>query len=211
MFLNKPKEMTKAYFPEITGKHPLITQINQMLPELAQSDVNIIITGEPGTGKKLLAQKIHALSKTAHRPFFIINGNQINTIENMNFVDQCTLFLDEITDIPLSVQIKLLRMLQEKKQHAIRIIASTTKNLEKAIQAGQLKEDLYYRLQAFLLHIPLLNSKSNHFDKVILSKVNHAKLTDIHPEPAHLPAEGVDLKMLLQALEENYIRQAVKV
>jgi sigma-54 specific flagellar transcriptional regulator A len=170
MTLNQAKK-NSPFFPEIVGKSLAITEIKNWIHQVADTDENILILGEPGCGKKVVARYIHAVSKRQHMPFLTPNIDNIRSISENSF-----LFLDQICDMTLSMQIKFLRMLQEKKQSNIRIIATSNKNLEKELRLGNFKEDLYYRLQAASIHIPPLRERIEDLPELISSlseKFNH--------------------------------------
>jgi sigma-54-specific transcriptional regulator len=158
---------------------------------LGPSAANILITGETGTGKELIARHLHALSPRSEGPFLAVNcgafseglveselfGHERGSFTGANVARAGwfeaarggTLFLDEIGDLPLSMQVKLLRVLQERQvvrlgsRSAVpidaRVVAATNVNLEEAVAAGRFREDLYYRLQVATLHIPPLRER----------------------------------------------------
>ncbi|AZS51491.1 sigma-54-dependent Fis family transcriptional regulator [Entomomonas moraniae] len=161
------------------------------LHQIAPSEASVLIIGETGTGKELVARHIHSLSTRANKPFIAVNcGAFTETLVETELFGQTkgaftgaisdkagwfeeanggTLFLDEIGDLPLAVQVKLLRVLQERevirigsrKSIAIdvRIIAATNVELEKAIMAGNFREDLYYRLNVAPIKLPPLRER----------------------------------------------------
>lgn len=176
---------------EIAGNSESINKIKNLIHQVANTDVNVLILGESGTGKEVVARNIHGLSKKSDMPFVAINCGAIPSelleselfghekgaftgaittrIGRFELAENGTLFLDEIGDMPLAMQIKLLRVLQEKKfervgsnksiDSNVRIIAATNKNLEKAISQGLFREDLYYRLHVFPIEMPSLKSR----------------------------------------------------
>jgi sigma-54-specific transcriptional regulator len=152
---------------------------------LAPSNANVLVTGETGTGKELIARHVHKLSPRADSPFVAVNCGAFSeglveselfghergsftgaTVARAGWFEAArggTLFLDEIGDLPFSMQVKLLRVLQERQVVRlgsrtpipidVRVVAATNVNLEDAVAAGRFREDLYYRLQVATLHI----------------------------------------------------------
>lgn len=174
----------------LIGKSSAICQVRQHIRQVACTDATVLILGESGTGKEVLAQNIHRSSDRSNKPFVPINCGAIpaELLESELFghekgaftgaitarqgrfelANGGTLFLDEIGDMPLSMQVKLLRVLQERCFERVgsnksidadvRIIAATHRNLECAIQEGKFREDLYYRLNVFPMEMPALRS-----------------------------------------------------
>ncbi|GAB4413167.1 MAG: sigma-54 dependent transcriptional regulator [Thermodesulfovibrionales bacterium] len=175
----------------IIGNSRAIRDVLSTIDVVSRSRANILITGESGTGKELVAKAIHRVSQRREFPFVAINCAAIpkELIENELFgheagaytgaiskeagkiemADRGTLFLDEIGDMPLTMQIKLLRFIQEKEFYRIggtkpikadcRIIAATNRNLEKEIETGGFREDIYYRLNVISIHMPPLRER----------------------------------------------------
>ncbi len=179
------------------GKVKIITQdgaMNRLLDtsrQIAPTDCNVLISGESGTGKELFARFIHLNSKRAEGPFFAINcgafseellGNELFGHEKGAFTgasamkkgliemaSQGTLFLDEITEMPSSMQVKLLRVIQEKEvlrlgavepvSVDVRFIAATNREIQDSIRAGTFRQDLYFRLNVVSLRIPPLSER----------------------------------------------------
>ncbi|WP_305043834.1 sigma 54-interacting transcriptional regulator [Geoalkalibacter sp.] len=178
----------QAWRGDIITQSPLMEDLLSKARLAAASGASILIRGESGTGKELLAQAIHRASPRADKPFVPVNCGAIpdNLLESELFghvkgsftgadrnyaglfrsADGGTLFLDEIGDMPLTLQVKLLRVLQEKQVRAIgsalavaidvRIISATHRTLEDEIQEGHFREDLYYRLNVVSLELPSL-------------------------------------------------------
>ncbi|MEN8188695.1 MAG: sigma-54 dependent transcriptional regulator [Thermodesulfobacteriota bacterium] len=174
--------------PDFIGQSPTMQQLYETIRISAESDYTVLIRGASGTGKELCARAIHHLSNRSSKPFIMVNCPAIpeHLLESELFgyrkgaftgadkdhnglffqADQGTICLDEIGDIPISVQTKLLRVLQEQEikqlgaensQHIdVRIIASTNSNLEKKIKNGSFREDLFYRLEVISLRMPSL-------------------------------------------------------
>ncbi len=177
---------------QILGQSPAVQKIRDEIKKIAACDVNVLITGESGTGKELAARAIHYLSRRSGKPFIPVNCGAIpeNLFENELFghvrgaftdascpqkglvreAENGTLFLDEISAISPFIQVKLLRLIQEKEfkplgdalpiRVDIKIIAATNKDLEKLIRCENFREDLYYRLNIVELKIPSLRERS---------------------------------------------------
>jgi Nif-specific regulatory protein len=183
----------------IIGTGNAMRGIYEMLSHVAPSDATVLITGESGTGKELIAAEVHRLSQRADEPFVKINCAALpeSIIESELFghekgaftgalnmhkgkfeqAHRGTLFLDEIGEIPPQIQVKLLRVLQEREIERVggtstlkvdvRLIAATNRNLEEAVKARRFREDLYYRLNVFPLHCPALRERKS--DIVLLA------------------------------------------
>ena len=173
------------------GTSPLMVELREQINRVAPLDTWVLITGENGTGKELVARAVHTASKRSHKPLVALNcaaipeelieselfghekgaftGADTVKVGKFELAQQGTLFLDEIGDMSLKTQAKILRILQEKSFervggnrviHAdVRVIAATNKDLELAIQQGEFREDLYYRLRVFPLHVPPLRER----------------------------------------------------
>ncbi|MGD8316944.1 MAG: sigma 54-interacting transcriptional regulator [Myxococcales bacterium] len=193
-------ELEAQRFGDIIGSCPSLQEVFRRVEKVAAADVNVLITGETGTGKELFARELHRRSNRAKGPFVVVNCGAIpeNLMESELFghvrgaftgavstrqgsfqaADGGTLFLDEIGEMPLSLQVKLLRALQERvvtkvgdtKPEAvdIRVLAATNRDLEVAIKEGSFREDLYYRLNVVNLHLPPLRERGD--DVVMLAK-----------------------------------------
>jgi len=179
---------------KIISVSPQMEKIKKMIKKLEQSDATVLITGPSGTGKELVAYNIHYRSKRKYEKFVPINCGSIppDLIESELFgyekgsftgasnkkkglfeiADKGTIFLDEIAELPLSAQVKLLRVIQEGQVDKIgrtetinvnvRIIAATNKNLIEEVEAGRFREDLYYRLNVLLINmLPLVERKED--------------------------------------------------
>ena len=177
--------------PQIVGEDPKLKQVSLALHRAAATDMTVLLEGESGTGKELFARSLHVLSPRADGPFVAINCAAIpeNLLETELFghekgaftganarkpgkfelAHRGTLFLDEIGDLPLSLQAKILRALEEKKidrvggtaplQVDVRVVAATNRNLRAAVAARQYREDLYFRLSVFPIVIPPLRER----------------------------------------------------
>jgi transcriptional regulator with GAF, ATPase, and Fis domain len=178
-------------FGEIVGTSPPMQQVFRKVEKIAVTDISVLITGETGTGKELIAREIHNRSPRAGKPFVTINCGAIpeNLLESELFghvkgaftgaiankqgkfqaADGGTLFLDEIGEMPIELQVKILRALQERVVYRvgdtrpetcdIRILAATNRDLDKEIAAGRFREDLYYRLNVVNVDLPPLRQR----------------------------------------------------
>jgi two-component system NtrC family response regulator len=179
---------------------PKMTQIARMLDRVGPMDVSVLLTGETGTGKDVMARALHQLSRRKAQPFIAINCASIpeNLLESELFghergaftgavkrthgkfemADQGTLFLDEIGDMPMPLQAKLLRFLQERRLERVggresitvdvRLITATNQKLEKLIVEGKFREDLYYRINDVLIDLPALRERET--DSILLAQ-----------------------------------------
>jgi transcriptional regulator with GAF, ATPase, and Fis domain len=217
-------ELKDKRFGEIIGACPSMLEVFRKLQRVATTDISVLITGETGTGKELIAREIHRRSNRVNGPFIVINCGAIpeNLIESELFghvkgaftgaiasrpgkfqvANGGTLFLDEIGELPLSLQVKLLRALQERvvfrvgdskpEKVDIRIVAATNRVLEEEIRAGRFREDLYYRLNVVNIYLPGLRERGD--DVLIIAKAllsKHAEELGTHVQgftPAALAA-----------------------
>lgn len=193
-------------YHEIVGNSPAILQIIEKIKVVAPTDANVMIYGESGTGKELIARAIHQSSHRKQHPLIRVNcaaipselfeseffghvkgaftGAVRDRAGRFELADQGTLFLDEIGEIPLELQSKLLRVLQEgtferigeeKTRHVdVRIIAATNRKLKEEVKLKNFREDLYFRLNVFPIHSPALRERKqdipllvSHFTKLI--------------------------------------------
>jgi len=178
-------------FEEIVGRSPALQRVLRQVEVVAPTDSGVIIQGETGTGKELIAQAIHNRSARRDRPFIKVNcaaipsglleselfghekgaftGAIMRKPGRFELADKGTLFLDEVGDIPLELQAKLLRVLQEHEferlgstrtqQVDVRVIAATHRDLKQRIEEGTFRSDLYYRLHVFPLVVPPLRER----------------------------------------------------
>jgi len=183
----------RADFRTIVGSSPAMGKVFDVVRKVADSEASVLITGESGTGKELVARSLHAHSSRRDAPFVAINCAAIprDLLESELFghvkgaftgavkdktgkfqlADSGTLFLDEVGDLPLELQPKLLRALQEKtiepvggttpSKLDVRVVAATNLDIEKAIANGIFREDLYYRLAVIPIHLPSLRERRN--------------------------------------------------
>jgi transcriptional regulator with GAF, ATPase, and Fis domain len=194
------ERIERMRFGEILGSAPSMQEVFRKVQKVAGTDITVLVTGETGTGKELIARELHNRSPRAKGPFISINCGAIpeNLLESELFghvrgsftgavsnkagrfqsANKGTLFLDEIGDMPLSLQVKILRALQDRvvtrvgdtanEPVDIRVIAATNRELEEDIKAGRFREDLYYRLNVVLLHLPPLRERGD--DIVVLAR-----------------------------------------
>ena len=178
--------------PELLGASPAMQQVRAMIEKLARSQAPVYISGESGSGKEVAARLIHARSARSAGPFVPVNCGAIpeNLMESEFFgyrkgaftgadsdrdgffqaAHGGTLFLDEVADLPLSMQVKLLRAIQEKKVRKVgqvseepvdlRILCATHRNLRECVESGTFRQDLYYRLNVIELRMPPLRERS---------------------------------------------------
>ncbi|WMS87659.1 sigma-54 dependent transcriptional regulator [Pleionea litopenaei] len=184
----KPLEL----FRSMIGASETVQSVRTLIAQVANSDANVLILGESGTGKEVAARNIHFLSDRTEKPFVPVNCGAIpgDLLESELFGHEKgaftgalssrqgrfelaqggTLFLDEIGDMPLAMQVKILRVLQEKSfervggnktiQANVRIVAATHRNLEEEVAKGNFREDLYYRLNVFPIEMPALRERA---------------------------------------------------
>ncbi|MCX6296200.1 MAG: sigma-54 dependent transcriptional regulator [Bacteroidetes bacterium] len=203
------KKVSKTF--EMVGESKAIQQIQEMIERVAPTDARVLITGGNGSGKELVARWLHEKSNRASAPLIEVNCAAIPSelIESELFghekgaftsainqrkgkfeqAEGGTLFMDEIGDMSLSAQAKVLRALQENKitrvggekelKVNVRVVAATNKDLQKEIAAGNFREDLYHRLSVILIHVPSLNERkedipllAEHFLKMICEDHN---------------------------------------
>jgi transcriptional regulator with PAS, ATPase and Fis domain len=198
-------ELASATLPGMIFVSRSMTAVARSVERIKDSDSTILITGESGTGKELVARAIHRLSRRAHAPFIPFNctAAPADLIESLLFghrkgaftgahadhdglvraAEGGTLFLDEIGDLPLALQPKLLRFLQEGEVHVlgeraprrvnVRVLAATHKDLLKMAQAGTFREDLYYRVATLTTHIPPLRERPEDVAALISHFLSH--------------------------------------
>lgn len=188
------EEYTARYgFPRIVGEHAAIREISQQIQKVAATDSTVLLLGESGTGKELFARAVHHLSPRREQPFVALNcaaipeglvenelfghergaftGAGAKKVGKLDLAHRGTLFLDEIGELPLAIQAKLLRVLEERKfdrvggtqlvEVDVRIVVATNRNLQKLVEEKSFREDLYFRISAVPLTIPALRDRGN--------------------------------------------------
>ena len=218
--LFKEKETVYSPFPEIIGKSKAMQEVFYIMEMVAESNANVLITGESGTGKELVARAIYKKSSRNTKPFIIVDCTTIpeNLLESELFghekgaftgamerkiglfeiANEGTVFLDEIGELPMSLQKKLLRFLQEREIQRIgstarikvdvRVISATNRDLEKLVNEGTFREDLYWRLNVVRINLPPLRERKedipllvNHFLNKY-AKENNKPIPQLEPE-----------------------------
>jgi len=205
---------------DLAGRSPAMQQVFSLIRQVAPSKAAVLITGESGTGKELAARAIHALSPRRDGPFVAVNcaampetlmeselfghekGAFTGAVERragcFELAQNGTLLLDEIGDMPLPTQAKLLRVLEDSRVRRlggkaeilvdVRVIASTNRRVEEAVRKGQIREDLYYRLNVFRIHMPPLREHKEDIPvlcEALLASLNRkhgCKVTDVEPK-----------------------------
>ncbi len=209
---------------DLTGRSPAMQQVFSMIRQVAPSKAAVLITGESGTGKELVARAVHALSPRNTGPFVAINcaampetlmeselfghekGAFTGALERragcFELAQNGTLLLDEIGDMPIATQAKLLRVLEDSRVRRlggksetvvdVRVIASTNKVLEEALKKGELREDLYYRLNVIHIALPPLRERLEDLPLMAeallreLNKKHGCKVVDVAPDVMEL-------------------------
>lgn len=217
-------------FHGIPGKSPAMQKIFGLIQSAAESDAPVIIYGESGTGKEMVANAIHSLGKRKKGPFIRVNCSALSEslIESELFgyekgaftgayetrkgrfeaADRGDIFLDEIGDLPLSTQVKLLRVLQEKEiervgdYHPIkidvRLISATHRDLKELVARERLREDLFYRLHVIPIHLPPLRERMEDIPILIDSFVNELRLR------SEKPVQGISKEVMEKFMQYSW-------
>ncbi len=196
----KDQIIDRNKYSNIIGNSKEVLKVLRLIQKVEKNNMTVLVTGQSGTGKELVAKALHYNSNRSRKPFVIVNMGAIPTdlVESELFghekgaftdarekrigkfeeADGGTIFLDEIGEMDLSLQTKLLRVLQEKEVTRIgsnkimkldfRLIAATNKNMLHEVKEGRFREDLFYRLQGFLIHLPPLKERGD--DIILLGK-----------------------------------------
>ena len=223
-------------FANMVGKNPRMRQIYQLIEKVAPTPASVLITGESGTGKELVARAIHFNSPREKAPFISVNcaalpetlleselfGHEKGAFTGaaslrkgrFELADTGTLFLDEIGDIPLTLQAKLLRVLQERSFERVggsrllsvdvRIITATNREVRDEVEKGRFREDLYYRLNVVHIHLPPLRERID--DIPVLTAHFIAKFAKLLDRP-NLEISAEALRFLMTLPWEGNIRE----
>jgi formate hydrogenlyase transcriptional activator len=239
------EQSSEPSFEEIVGRSPALQRLLREVEVVAPTDSGVLIQGETGTGKELIAQAIHNRSPRRDRPFIKVNcaaipsglleselfghekgaftGAVMRKPGRFELADKGTLFLDEVGDIPLDLQAKLLRVLQEHEferlgstrtqQVDVRVIAATHRDLKKMVEEGTFRSDLFYRLHVFPLTVPPLRDRRDDIPLVVRHFVDkYAKRMNRHIEtiPARTMEVLVDYAWPGNVRElQNFVERAV--
>ena len=205
-------------FEEIIGRSAALRGVLAKIDRVAQTDATVLLTGETGTGKELVARAIHSASRRSDRPLIKLNCAALPTglveselfghekgafsgalqrrLGRFELANGGTIFLDEMGEMPLDAQVKLLRVLQEREfervggsetlRTDVRVIAATNRDLRRAVQEGTFREDLFYRLNVFPIAIPPLRERSDDIPLLVQYFIDkYAAQLDRHIESVH--------------------------
>ena len=215
-------EESKTRFEDILGNTPAMRELFAVVARVAKTDATVLIQGESGTGKELLSRAIHNRSVRRSRPFIAINcgaipetlleselfghekgsftGAHVQRKGKLELADGGTLFLDEIGEMSLTLQVKLLRFLQERQIERVggretlqvdaRIIAATNKDLKTELQASRFREDLYYRLSVVNLRLPPLRDRGE--DVVLIANAVLRRTAEQHRRKLRFSTDALE-------------------
>ncbi len=210
-------------FRSLVGNSRSVQRVRKMIDQVAPTEATVLILGESGTGKEVVARNIHYYSNRRNKPFVPINCGAIPSelLESELFghekgsftgavgarqgrfelAEGGTIFLDEIGDMPLNMQVKLLRVIQERSfervgsnksiKSDVRIVAATHRDLEILIEDGRFREDLYYRLNVFPIEMPPLSSRAEDLPLLVnelITRLEHEKKSSVRLTPAAMMA-----------------------
>ena len=201
--------LTRSNFYGIIGQDKSMQEIYTLIEEVADSDSNVLVQGESGTGKEMIADAIQKTSRRRDKPFIKINcsvfpphilaselfghvkGAYTDAIKDrvgrFEMADGGTIFLDEVAEMPLQMQVQLLRVLQEgtfervgesvTRKVNVRVIAATNKNIDECLKDGSFREDLYYRLNVIPVYMPPLRERKSDIPHLVQYFINRLSLT----------------------------------
>ena len=246
-FRELKKEVRKSYEPgNMIGSSPAMQKVYKVIGQVANTDATVLILGESGTGKELVAKTVHYSSQRWDKPFTVVHcaaiprelleselfghekgsftGALERRIGKFELAEEGTLFLDEVGDIPLELQTKLLRVLQEREfsrvggrevfKANVRILAATNQDLERAVKEKRFREDLYFRLKVIPIHLPPLRERRGDLPLLVshfIDKTNRemgTQVSGISPEALAL-LEDYSWPGNVRELENALIRAAV--
>jgi PAS domain S-box-containing protein len=243
--------LKQTQFYGIIGQSKVMREIYTLIREIADTNSSVFLGGESGTGKELIANAIQAESSRSDKPYIKVNCSvfpsqllsselfghvrgaftdaKSNRIGRFEMADGGTIFLDEIAEIPLQMQLQLLRVLQEgtfervgesvTRQVDVRVIAATNIDIEKAIQEGKFRDDLYYRLNVIPIEVPSLRERKDDIPYLVkhfiekLSLTSNKKITDIDDEAMECLLSYSwpgNIRELENAIEYAFARSATK-
>ena len=213
---NLKEQISLHHFDSIVGQSRAMRDALSLAERVARTDANVLLLGESGTGKEIFAEAIHAASKRAEAPFVPVNcgalpetlleselfGHERGAFTGairtkpgrFEFAEGGTVFLDEIGEVPQSIQVKLLRVLQDRtyvrvggeemRRADVRVIAATNRNLEEMIHMGKFREDLYYRLNVFPIRLMPLRERREDIPELVdfFMRQQERALDDITPD-----------------------------
>ncbi len=217
----------------LLGESPMLRSLRDLVARVAAADAPVLITGETGTGKELVARAIHQLGKGRNERFVALNcaalpepllESELFGFERGAFTDaraahrglllqagRGTLFLDEIAELPLALQPKLLRVLQERRVRPLgaerevpfeaRVVAATNRDVEAAVEEGRFREDLFYRLDVLRLEVPPLRARGS--DSLLLAQHFLREIADRSGKPVTGISRGAAEKLLAYAWPGN--------
>jgi DNA-binding NtrC family response regulator len=247
----KEKLRNRYRFEQVIGKNRQMREVFELIEQVAPSKTTIMIEGESGTGKELSANAIHQLSSRSEKPFIKVNcaalsegileselfghvkgaftGAHENKKGRFELAHQGTLFLDEVSAIPPHIQVKLLRVLQEREFERVggektisvdvRLIVATNTDLAEAVSKGLFREDLYYRLNVINVHLPPLRERKEDIPLLVeyfmdkFSTENNKEVNNISPEAMELLMEydwPGNIRELHNCIESSVVRSKNK-
>ncbi len=234
-----------GHFGALVGTSPPMQKVYDLVARVATTEASVLVTGETGTGKELVAQSVHELSRRRKGPFIALNCGAVTAtlIESEVFGHERgsftgadrqhkgaferahggTLFLDEVTEMPVELQVKLLRVLESRQVQRVggsapipvdvRVVAATNRDPMRAVEAGKLREDLYYRLNVFPIELPPLRTRGD--DVALLATGFAERLSRDHGTTKTLAAAALqklqkhtwpgNVRQLKNAIERAFI------
>lgn len=242
----KPPVQNKKLFRCLVGNSPSMQKVRHEIEQVANSDANVLILGQSGTGKEVVARNIHYHSGRGNKPFVPVNCGAIphDLLESELFghekgaftgaitarqgrfsmAEGGTLFLDEIGEMTMAMQVKLLRVLEERVFERVggtasitadvRIVAATNRNLEEMVKEGKFREDLYFRLDVFPIHLPTLAQRIEDLPllvKELISRLEQTKRSSVRFTPEAVVAlSQYDWPGNVRELANQIERMAIK-